>query len=167
MNSMAWVAVAAVANLLASVGVIVAVVLLARHIRENSEAVRMSVRQSALSLHGNFTDLIIQNPDLQDIYRRGRKNYWNLKGQDLYRFSNLAQKAFWYFSTLYHQRHMGTLEEHQWHEGRAHLNYWLQSEGVRQWWQDFGSKSASPEFRRFVDGELERLGPIAIGRHRR
>jgi hypothetical protein len=167
MNSMAWVAVAAVANLAASIGVIVAVVLLARHIRENSEAVRMHVRQSALALHGNFTDLIIQNPDLQDIYRRGRKNYWNLKGQDLYRFSNLAQKAFWYFSTLYHQRHMGNLEEHQWLEGRAHLNYWLQSEGVRQWWQDFGSKSASPDFRRFVDGELERLGPIAIGRHRR
>lgn len=162
---MNWMLVAVVANLIAAVGVIVAVVLLARHIREGTEAVRMSVRQQAIAMHGNFTDLIIQNPDLQDIYRRGRKNYWDLKGQDLYRFSNLAQKAFWYFSTLYHQRGMGNLEEHQWLEGRAHLNYWLQSEGVRQWWQDFGSKSASPDFRRFVDEELERLGPI--GRHRR
>ena len=89
MNASVWIVVAAVANLIASIGVIAAVVLLARHIRDNSEAVRMNVRQSAISLHGNFTDLIIQNPDLQDIYRRGRKNYWNLKEQDLYRFSNL------------------------------------------------------------------------------
>ncbi len=162
---MNWLVVTAVAGLVASLGVIVAVLLLARNVRENSEALRSLLRRGPVSVHGNFADLIIQNPDLQDIYRRGRKHYWSLKDQDLYRFSNLAQKAFWYFSDLYYQHEAGSLEEYQWQEGRAHLTYWLQAQGVRQWWQDFGSKSASPDFRRFVDEELERLGPI--GRHKR
>ncbi|MEJ2603572.1 MAG: hypothetical protein P8172_09805 [Gammaproteobacteria bacterium] len=161
---MNWMMVTALASLAASIGVIVAVVLLTRHVRENTRALRTNLQRGPVSTHGNFADLIIQNPDLQDIYRHGRKSYWSLKDQDLYRFSNLAQKAFWYFSDLYYQHETGTLEEYQWQEGRAHLIYWLQAEGVRQWWQDFGSKSASPDFRRFVDGELERLGPI--GRHK-
>ena len=67
--------------------------------------------------------------ELNDLYLRGRADLESLSRDEVYQFSNLALKAFWFFSAAHFQFRMGTLADSDWQEQRAAIRYWLRGPG--------------------------------------
>jgi hypothetical protein len=102
-------------------------------------------------------DLVIQAPELNDIYVRGLADLESLSKDEYYRFSNMAMKYFWFCSAGYFQFRIGTLSDSDWQEHRVALHYWLRGPGCRSWWAKFGRASFGPEFQNFIDAEIASL----------
>lgn len=154
---MNWDAFAAIAEGIGAAGVIASLLYLAIQVRGNTRAAAVEAKLESTRLLNDFIDALIQNPELNDLYLRGLADLESLSQSDYYRFSNMALKAFWFFSAGHFQYRMGTLSEGDWYELRAVLHYWLRRPGCRTWWAKLGRASFGPEFRAFIEAEMASL----------
>lgn len=154
---MNWDAIGAVSELVGAAGVIASLLYLAIQVRASTRASAVEAKLESTRLLNDFIDSLIQAPELNDLYLRGLADIESLSKTDYYRFSNMALKAFWFFSAGYFQHRMGTLGADDWHELRAVLQYWLRKPGCRVWWDRLGRASFGSEFREFVESEMAAL----------
>jgi len=151
---MNWEAIGAIGEVLGAIGVIASLIYLAIQVRASTRAAAVEAKlESTRMLHG-FMDYLIETPELNDIYLRGIDDLNSLSKEDYYRFSNMAFKAFWFFSAAHFQLRMGTLDEGEFQEPLSVMRYWLHHPGCRAWWHKLGHQSASPKFREFVEAEI-------------
>jgi hypothetical protein len=68
---------------------------------------------------------------------------------------------FTFFENLHYQYLSGMLEEELWQRYRRHIQWYLDRDGVRQWWSLTESTWMSDSFRRFVNEQLAGSKPIA------
>ncbi len=151
---MNWDAIGAVAEALGAAGVIASLLYLAIQVRASTRASAVEAKLQSTRLLGETMDVVIQSPELADIYARGLADLESLSKEEYYRFSNMALKAFWFFSAAHFQFRMGTLAESDWHEQKLALRYWLRGPGCRSWWAKFGRASFGPAFQDFVEAEI-------------
>lgn len=154
---MNWAAVSAVGELIASLGVVGSLIYLAVQIRQNNVASTVSAKLVSTQLLSQFVDGFIQDPDLMELWLRGRMDYDALSDSDRLRFANMCLKAFWFFSTAEFQLRIGTLQEDDWVEFYAVIRYWLEGRGVRTWWRRVGNDRFGKHFSTFIDEELSEL----------
>jgi hypothetical protein len=152
-----WDAIGAIAEAVGAAGVIASLLYLAVQVRGSTRASAVEAKLESTRLLNDFIDGLIESPELNDIYQRGRADLESLSEAEYYRFSNLSVKAFWFFSAGHFQFRMGTLGEGEFHETRVTIRYWLRGPGCRAWWAKFGWNSVSPEFRKFVEAELAEI----------
>ena len=154
---MNWDAVGAVAEGLGAAGVIASLLYVAIQVRASTRASAVEAKLQSTRLLTETIDLLIQHPDLEDIYLRGLADLKSLSKDESRRFSNMAFKYFWFCSAGHFQFRTGTLAESDWQEHRAALHYWLSGPGCRSWWARFGRDKFGPEFRNFIDEEIASL----------
>ena len=154
---MNWDAVAGIAEAVGAAGVIASLLYLASQVRAGTRASAVEAKLQSTRLLAELMDMLIQEPELNDLYLRGRADLESLSGPEYFRFTNMALKAFWFFSAMHYQFRMGTLSESDWHEVKTPLHYWLRGSGVRAWWVKLGSGSFGREFRDFVEAEIAAL----------
>jgi hypothetical protein len=131
--TMNWEAVGAVAEGIGAAGVIASLLYLAMQVRASARASAVDAKLQSTRLLNDFIDGLIQDPELNDVYLRGLADFDSLAKVDYYRFSNMAMKAFWFFSAGHFQYRMQTLSDSDWHELRAVLLYWISRPGCRSW----------------------------------
>jgi hypothetical protein len=163
-NDMNWDAIGAVAESIAALGVIASLLYLASQVRASTRAAAVTAKLESTGLLNKFIDLLIENPELNDIYMRGILNLASLDKEEYLRFSNMSLKAFWFFSAGHFQYRSGTISEDEYYEVRAVLRYWLRGQGCRDWWEKFGRMSVSPAFRKFVDAEIREIAATGVSR---
>ena len=154
---MNWEAIAAIAETIGALGVIASLLYLAGQVRASTRASAVEAKLASTQMLNDYVDGLIQNPELNDLFLRGLADLGSLSEADYYRFSNMALKAFWFFSAQHYQFRTGTLSEGDFLEGRMVLLYWLKRPGARAWWAKLGRASVAPEFRDFVDAEIAAL----------
>jgi len=154
---MNWDAIGAVAELVGAVGVIASLLYLAGQVRANTLAAAVSAKLNSTELLNKFIDVLIGDPELNDIFLRGIADLDTLSKEEYFRFSNMSLKAFWFFSAAHYQYRRRTITEDEYHESRAVLRYWLRGPGCRSWWDKLGRAAVSPSFRAFVDGEIREV----------
>ena len=98
---------------------------------------------------------MIENPELGDIFRRGRADLESLKPEEFYRFSNMAFQSFSFFSAGYFQNSRGSLGDGDWYEFLAIVRFWLRGKGCQRWWENYGRVMFGPDFVAFIDAELK------------
>ena len=125
--------------------------------RQNNRASTVSAKLVSTQLLSDFINDFIKDPDLMDLWLRGRKAYAALGERDRLRFSDMCLKAFWFFSTAEFQLRVGTLQEDDWVEFYAVIRYWLEGEGVRGWWEKVGKERFGKNFVQFVEEEIAYL----------
>jgi len=103
-----------------------------------------------------FLNMFIEDPELYDLFLRGRTSTANLSEGEYRCFSNLVMKVFWFCSAAHFQLRTGTLQDEDWREIESILEFWLDGEGVRKWWHRFGHQRFGKSFAGFVDAELAR-----------
>jgi len=150
-----WDAIGALAELVGAVGVIVSLLYLATQIRSSNRMSAVQAKLDATRMLNDYVDALIQSPELNELWRRGVAESDTLTRDQYIRFSNLALKAFWYFSATYYQYRLGTLARDNWHEVLAVMNFWTDGSGTRYWWQRNGREMFGPEFVDFIDRQLE------------
>jgi hypothetical protein len=149
-----WEAIAAIGQVLGSLGIIVSLLYLATQVRQNNRASTVSAKLVSTQLLSEFVTDFIKDPELMGLWLRGRQRYDDLNEPDRLRFANMCLKAFWFFSTAEFQLRMGTLQDDDWAEFYAVIRYWLEGAGVRAWWTRVGRSRFGKNFARFVDGEI-------------
>ena len=154
---MIWEAIAAIAQALAALGVIASLLYLATQVRQNNRASAVAAKLASTQLLSEFVDSLIDDPQLMDLWLRGRKNLEALNEVEHFRFVNMCLKAFWFFSAAQFQLRIGTLQEDDWAEFHAVIRFWLDGEGVKAWWQKTGKTRFGKSFVLFIDREIANL----------
>ena len=153
---MNWDALGAIAELAGAIGVIASLVYVATQIRHNTRASAVESKLVTTGMLTGFVDTLITDPELNDIFMRGRTSTESLSKEEHQRFSNMVMKTFWFCSAAHFQLRTGTLAEEDWFEIRAILDYWIAGAGVRGWWRQYGHQRFGKTFAEFVDAEVAR-----------
>ncbi len=121
---MNWDALGAIAELAGAIGVIASLVYVATQIRHNTRASAVESKLVTTGMLTGFVDMLITDPELNDIFMRGRTSTESLSKEEHQRFSNMVMKTFWFCSAAHFQLRTGTLTEEDWFEIKAILDYW-------------------------------------------
>lgn len=154
---MNWEALGAFAELTGAAGVIASLLYLAAQVRTSNRAAAVQAKLESTRLLNDFMELLIQRPELNQLMRKGRKSLDSLSPDEYQQFSNMSLKAFWFFSAGHFQFRRQTLSESDWFEIRAVLDYWLHSQGCKDWWRRVGRSMYGDEFVAFIESEITRL----------
>jgi hypothetical protein len=154
---MNWDALGAFAELVGAAGVIGSLLYLAAQVRTSNRAAAVQAKLESTRLLNDFMDLLIQRPELNQLMLKGRKGLDSLSPDEYHQFSNISLKAFWFFSAGHFQFRRGTLAESDWFELQAVIDYWLRSQGCRDWWRKLGRSMYGDEFAAFVESEISRF----------
>jgi len=126
---MNWDALGAIAELAGAIGVIASLVYVATQIRHNTRASTVESKLVTTGMLTGFVDTLITDPELNDIFMRGRTSTESLSKEEHQRFSNMVMKTFWFCSAAHFQLRIGTLAEEDWFEIKAILDYWIAGAG--------------------------------------
>ncbi len=150
---MNWEAVGALGELVGAVAVVATLVYLARQVKTSSRTSAIESRVSNQRSYSEFLGQLIADPKLDEMYKRGRKDFSALTEEERARFTNLALQTYSNISSAYFQYSQGVLDEEGWHEYRAILRYWSGAKGTQDWWESVGQYFFSPTFRSVVESE--------------
>ena len=153
---MGWEAVTAIGQVLGALGVIASLIYLAAQVRQNNRASSVAAKLASTQLLSEFVDSLIADPELMDVWIRGRERFETLDRVDHMRFSNMCLKAFWFFSAAHYQLRAKTLQEDDWTEFYSVICFWLDGNGVRAWWDKTGRARFGKSFSSFIDAEVAR-----------
>jgi hypothetical protein len=157
---MNWDAIAAIAELLGAIGVIVSLVYLATQIRQNTRAAQLTSHEIILSSASSFNSLLSQNKDLARIYRVGAEDLASLDGDERTQFDFLHLQWFDWFENLYLRHERGFIDPGFWDRHISVMPPGLARPGVANWWaENKGTYSAG--FAELVDGLILRGGKSA------
>ena len=150
---MNWEAVGAVGEIIGAIGVIASLLYVAMQVRVSNKASLIESKLAISRMHSDFLGSLIQNPELDEILRRGLAGLEPLSKEDYHRFSNMAVQAFTFFSAGYFQVEAGTISSDEWHESEIIIQYWVQGPGFKNWWNKNGRKRYSPKFVSYMDSK--------------
>ncbi len=153
---MNWEAIGALGEAIGAVGVIASLLYLAMQVRASTRASAVESKLASTRFYTDFLGSLIQSPELNELYLRGRKDLGSLTSPEYHRFSNLSFQAFAFFSAGYFQFSRGTLSEPDWYENRAVIQFWLRGAGCRDWWEKAGRHMFGEEFVAFIESEMPR-----------
>jgi hypothetical protein len=154
---MNWEAIGAIGEIAGAIGVIATLLYLSVQVRSSTLASKVESKLAATRMYTDFLSGLIQSPEINEIYLRGRKDMSSLTPDEFYRFSNLALQSFSFFSAGYFQYFRGTLHESDWYENLAVIRFWLRGKGCQQWWVKVGMHMYGSEFVTFIESEIRTL----------
>ena len=154
---MNWEAIGAIAELAGAVGVVASLVYLATQIRQGTKASRVEAKLTTTGMHVSIMDMFIADAELNELFMRGIASTDEFTPEEFQRFSNLCMKSFWFFSAAHYQLRTGMLDDDNWFETKATLEFMLAGTGSRSWWRRLGSKRFSGKFAEFVDSEIRAI----------
>jgi hypothetical protein len=136
------------------VAVVITLAYLAHQIRQNSRMVRAATYQQVADSLAEFSAMLMQSPDLADLYARGsRQGLASLGEIERERCRNAFMTFFRRAENIFYQQTQGTLEPPAWAGIRASLRDVFTRPGVREWWSETNHRF-NPEFVAFVAREL-------------
>lgn len=153
---MNWDAIGAIAEGIGAVGVIVSLLYVARQVGASTRASAVESKLASTQSYTSFLTELVRSPELNELFLRGRRDLGSLSQDEYFRFTNLALISFSYFSAGYFQLSRDTLDEDDWFEIRAVIQFWLRGPGVRQWWGKVGRHFFGRRFVEFIDAEMPR-----------
>ena len=151
---MNWEAIGAVGEAVGAVGVIASLLYLAMQVRSSTRASAVESKLASTRMYTDFLGTLVQSPELNELFLRGRKDLGSLTPPEYTRFSNLSFQSFAFFSAGYFQFSHGTLSEPDWYESRAIIQFWLRGAGCRDWWEKVGRHMFGADFVGFIDAEI-------------
>ncbi|MDA8965759.1 hypothetical protein N9145_01640 [bacterium] len=152
---MNWGALGAISETIGAIGVIASLLYVALQVRANTRASAVEAKLASTRFYAEFLDKLIESPELNDLFSRGRSDFNALERDDQFRFTNLALRAFTIFSANWFQYRQGTLNEQDWFEQMAIVNFWLRGAGIQQWWNKTGRLMFGSDFVNFIDVAIE------------
>lgn len=128
---MNWDALAAVAELVAALVVVVTLIYLVTELRENTKALRRSSADSALSHVLEFTGDMARNKDLEQLFTRGIESWDNVPEADRSRLVYVLYRLFKILENIHYYYLLGTLDEEAWEGWKRICLFYAQSPGGR------------------------------------
>jgi len=146
---MNWAAMAAIAELIASAGVIVSLIYLAVQIRhQTSENLLSATHELARQINDVFSG-VSENSELAEIYLRGIKDYDSLSSVEKVRFSSFFARLMRTMESMYSRHRHNQIYPRIWPGIEESLRDFHNYPGVQIWWTG-SSHWYSDEFQTWV-----------------
>jgi len=130
-HALNWEAISAIGQIVGALAVVISLIYLAREIRSNARAARVSSMETLIRWLGQP----VEHPHVRELYYRGIHDFDSLEGADLVGFAMLMQQLFRIFNEMYYQRLEGHLNQRLWREVEAPLRDIIAYPGVQAWWR--------------------------------
>jgi len=156
-----WDAISAVAEILASLGVMISLIYLGLQIRNQTIEARLeSGRELASQLSDIYADLST-DMQLSALWVKGLRDFASLDVSERVRFSAYMGRVFRFLEAVFHQHSWGKLDDTVWRGLDASLKDVCLYPGTRDWWRTrkhwFSQEYASHVERYLVDPSSPRL----------
>ena len=140
---------AAIAEIVSAVAVVTSLIYLAAQIRQNTNSLSMSIRSTELAAFernveaGNrIREIFILNPDVSELFARGKNSYSDLGSSDKVRFDMLLSNVFSAFQGAYVRQLTYGNDPENYAGSERLLDSYIRCSGVRDW-----LSSSSPDWR--------------------
>ncbi len=154
---MNWDAIAAIAELLAALGVIGSLVYLAGQVRGSLNQARQTAIRSVVNQMNNVWTQMAGDRNHADIWVRGSKGVSNLADEtEGVRFSALLLSIFRPYEEIFHYRRDGLVDDWTWESIGPQCHALMGTPGFRQWWEKRGSWF-STDFQKHIEEIFETL----------
>lgn len=147
---MIWEAVSAIAQMLATIAVVLTVVYLARQIQKNTLATQSQTHYQTTIALAETASAIGSNEKLSRIYRIGLSTPDQLDEDEYFRFAMIATSQFRTFENLYFQYRSGLVAEDFWIGHRENILWFYHCPGMQIWWKE-KRLAFSKGFREFLE----------------
>lgn len=151
---MDWVAVSAIAGVVAAIFVALTAVYLAIQIKSSAQATHSHTYHLATSALAEMAAIIGKDKDLSRIFRIGMVNPETLSEDDFTQFGYLGISLFRRFENVFFQYQSGMINEDFWIGHRDNILWFFHRPGMQAWWKD-RKFAFSKRFREFLDDSTE------------
>jgi len=146
---MSWDAVAAIAETVGAVAVVVTIAYLAVQIRQNTKAVRSAAAQQLLEGIAELNQFLGSDPEVTDLWWRGTADPQSLSEQEWRRFIHVASPMIRRMELMFLNRRRGFVEAEIWEAMANNMEHWFSTPGMQRWFSEFGT-AVHAEFREYV-----------------
>jgi hypothetical protein len=136
----------ALGEFLGFIGVIATLAYLAFQIRQNTQGLRLTARQTLTQQNTDFTKMLLLQPDIGDLYSKTvltnielMQNPMNLSIEELTKFARLTYIGLTNLEDQYHAWKSGVLSEEEWSAPAALIaNVYAASKATQDYWETVG-----------------------------
>ena len=149
---MNWDAIAAVAELIAALGVIASLIYVATQIRKNTRTTRAAAFQGAITEGGHIYRMLAENSEAAHIFRNGLDEPDKLTNDELFRFLMMLGSSFRGYENFFVQHLYGTADDTSWEAWAESMRRLLSRPGTAFFWKTSGNVFRK-DFQAFVAAE--------------
>jgi hypothetical protein len=147
---MNWEAIAALSQLIGSIGLFLSIIYLALQVRQGTAMARVTAAQAATATFRDVILPIAQDPELDRIWRTGLADFRNLSPDDQSRFFHLAFQAIKGAEAVYSSYTDKVMDAATWKGWNHIFVQYLTAPGLRAYWE-LRRDAFSEPFNRVVD----------------
>lgn len=138
------------AGIITGFGVIVSLIFLGLQVREQVREYRLAANFAASAEIRNYLSLLIENPDLMELYARGLTEFSTLSQTETMRLRAWVGSQIRLFEALYYQNRDGRLEDWLWSSFERALLPAISNPVFDECWK-IANDAFTEEFKNFVD----------------
>ena len=147
--------IAAFAEIIASLGVIISLVYIARQMKQNTEHLKISNASLRVDREYSLVDPIMRDRDLMELWLKGGDRFSELDEADQMRLILFEHRAIMSWFNLYKQHQEGLVDEGLWNLQLAIIGKFSKREAIHRAWEELGD-GYSQDFREYMEDLLGR-----------
>ena len=147
---MNWDAISAISQLIGSLAVVLSVLYLAVQVHQSTRVAKVAMQDAAATALRDVTKPLMENAELERIWRVGLENLNALSDQDQARFFHAAYQFLKAFETIHFHYVYGLMDRQLWEGWRGLLRHYVAAPGIAHYWK-LRPEVFSERFRKFVD----------------
>jgi hypothetical protein len=148
-GDMNWGAIGAIGEIPGAAGVIVTLIYLARQIRQNTRATKLSMSHSIASATREWNRPLLQDPELAWTFQVGTEDPTRLDEKEQARFVELCFSLLRMFEDAHYQYAHGALDPEVWRGYEKLFGAHAKAPGFQAYWK-VREDTFRPEFRDFI-----------------
>jgi hypothetical protein len=146
------------AEITASVGVIVSLIFVGYQMRQNTSQLQRNEHNSTMAQWSTIRMAFVENRDVAEIWRRGLDGERELDATDQFRLESLLAEQLWAAYHVWERTKRGILREGTFQEAVAPLTpAWLSTQRGAPWWSK-AKRNYPPLFVADVDAAVTKFG---------
>ena len=147
---MNWEAVSAVSQLVGSIAVVFSVLYLGIQVHRSTRVAKLATQDAAATALRDVTKPLMENAELERIWRVGLEDLSALSTEDRARFFHAAYQFLKAFETIHFHYVYGLMDKQLWEGWRGLLRHYIAAPGMAQYW-NLRPEVFSERFRNFVN----------------
>ena len=147
---MSWEAINAVSQLVSSVAVVLSVLYLGIQVHRSTRVAKLATQDAAATALRDVTKPLMENAELERIWRIGLEDLSALSTEDRARFFHAAYQFLKAFETIHFHYVYGLMDRQLWEGWRGLLQHYVAAPGMAHYWR-LRPEVFSERFRKFVN----------------
>ena len=146
---------AAFAEIIASLGVVISLIYVARQLKQNTDAMKVTTSTHRIDRDFAIVEPMLGNRELAEIWMKGGEEFATLDAVDRQRLLFFERRALLLWYSLFRLYKKGLLEEEIWKEQEWIILNIGQRQAVHEAWNIFRG-AFNQEFQDYIDSQFNR-----------